>query len=197
MKSLTTFLFYTLPLHLLLLLSSCGVLHKIFTKTKTQTDTEIQKTSDSTSVKKKDSSSLSVEDSSRLKKTEVLHQNGIEIHFTDSSETNTIEITTDAQGHQTIQAKGHIRSVSTRQRQSALHLDSSHYLKQNQSSYQMLDSTKAATKIQASLHEKTKTVSKDKKSSRLPWYGYTLLFFLVLLFIYLRFKNKIKEFFKL
>jgi type VI protein secretion system component VasF len=61
----------------------------------------------------------------------------------------------------------------------------------------MLDSTKAVTQNQASLHQNTQTVRKEKKATRMPWYSYTLLLVFLLLFLYLRFRNKIKEFLKL
>lgn len=185
-----------LPL-MLFHLSSCGLVHKVFNKTKTSTEIQLQKNTDSTSVKKKDSTAITIIDSTQIKKKETVQQSGIDIHFTDSSETNTIEITTDAQGKQTIQATGRIRSVSTRNSQSAQHLDSSHYRKQNQNSYQMLDSTKTATQTQATLHEKTKTVSKEKETVRLPFYAYILLIVLTLLLLYFRLRKKIKDFFKL
>jgi hypothetical protein len=197
MKIVSSILLHGIALNLLLPLNSCGLVHKVFNKTKSQTDTQVQKNTDSLAVKKKDSTTFSIEDSSYLKKKETLNQNEVEIHFTDSSDTNSIEITTDDKGKQTIQAKGHIRSVTTLHSHAAQRQDSSHYQKQNQTSHQMLDSTKATTQTQASLHQNIQTTTKEKKSSRLPWYSYTLLLFLLLLFLYLRFRNKIKDFFKL
>jgi hypothetical protein len=114
-QPILSLLFNTIGLFLLLSLSSCGWVHKLVNKSQTQTTTQQQIITDSTWLKKKDSSGVIAEDSSHLKKQATVNKTGIEIHFTDSSNTNTVEIITDVQGKQIIQAKGHIRSVTTQQ----------------------------------------------------------------------------------
>jgi len=177
---------------ILLFFSSCGVVHKLFAKTKTDNSTNTLHTSDSTGLKKLDQLSSAQKDSASLKKTSEQNNAGVEVIFSDTSQHNQVEVTVGQHGQQIIKASGSIQSVKTKGVHAAQSQDSVHTSTGEAAFHTSIDSSKTKTQMQTATQNSVKTVTSQKTSRQLPWYGYIILLIIVLLTVlYWRYRKNL------
>jgi cobalamin biosynthesis Mg chelatase CobN len=178
---------------ILLSLSSCGIVNKLFTKNKSNSSTHTVQVSDSTGLKKTGQLSLGQKDSIVLQKKSEQSNAGVELVFADTSHHNQIEVILDNQGNQTIKATGFIQSLKTTQAHAAQSQDSAHAKAQQTVLQITTDSSKSTTQTNTNTTSNLKTVVSKKKSWQVPWYGYALFLLLALLLIlYWRYRKNIR-----
>lgn len=176
------------------LLFSCGLLHKTTNKRNEHRIEREKKNLDSTGSKKSDSFGVKTSDSASLKKTEVVKTSGVEIEFQDTSSHNKVEITTDSSGKQVIKAEGKIKRIKTSKKQEQKTIDSSNLQKKDTASRSEEQKTKVSSSSNVKKSSDAKVVQKEKKSFRVPWYGYVVgIVFLLLLLVYMykRYRHQI------
>jgi hypothetical protein len=191
MKNLVTI---TMLIMLLASVTSCGFVHKVFDKKEHHQSERIKSNLDSAGSHHADSSASKSSDSSSVKKTEDKKAEGVEIIFSDSSDHNKIEVTTDSSGHQVIKAEGKIKTVKTQKYEQRKTSDSGRTAKTDIVS----KSDDQASKVKSGKDVKTDqgdtVIHQEKKVRRIPWYGYLIGIFvllLILLYLYYRYRKNI------
>jgi hypothetical protein len=188
MKKLLTILI------LLSLCESCGFLHKTFDRNKEKHNNSSKVTGDSSVKKSSDSTIVKTVDSSKLKKSEEKKSEGVEIVFSDSSDHNKVEISTDSTGRQVIKAEGNIKSIRTHRKQETKLVDSTH-LQTRDTASKHETGTVVVKKTEETKNTGTsKDVHRKKLDFRIPWYAYLIgivLLILTLFYLWKRYRFKI------
>lgn len=179
---------------LLSLLESCGFIHKTFDRKKENYRENSKASTDSVGKKTADSSVGKFVDSTKLKKTEEKKTEGVVIEFSDSSDHNKVEITTDSSGKQVIKAEGKIKSVKTSKRQEKKQVDSSHLQKKDTAAKHTSEQGSVKRSEDKKQSGSTNVVQKKKTAIQIPWYAYLIgivLFIMTLLILWKRYKYQI------
>jgi hypothetical protein len=178
MRNIASIPFYICLLCILLLAcSSCGFVHKVFSKHKISLDSVVTTISDTSSAHKFEGT--------HLKKKEESKTDDVQIEFSDTSQ-STVTITVDSNGTKHIQANGKIKSVKTKGTKSKLSTDST--------KLQASDTSHNTNAKAVIVSKKEKEIGKGKNSWQVPWYGYVIfiLFFLAIAaFAYIRYRVRV------
>jgi cobalamin biosynthesis Mg chelatase CobN len=178
MRNIASIPFYICLLCLLLLAcSSCGFVHKVFSKHKISLDSIVTTVSDTSSAHKFEGT--------HVQKKEEAKSDDVQIEFSDTAQ-STVNITVDSNGTKHIQAKGKIKSVKTKGTKSKLSSDSTNL--------QASDTSHSTSAKAVVVSKKEKETGREKHSWQVPWYGYVIfiLFFLAIAaFAYIRYRARV------
>lgn len=175
-------------------LESCGILHKTFDRKKESHSERIKSSTDSAGKKTNDSSGIKSVDSASLKKKEEAKSTDVEIEFSDSSDHNKVEITTDSTGKQVIKAEGKIKTVKSKTKDEKKSLDSSHLQKKDTASKKTFEQTAVKKTTDNKQTGSSTTTHKKKFEFRIPWYAYLIgiiVLIISILYLWKRYRYKI------